>query len=954
MGSNREYSPTQGDVLSVLRLLHDNGINVQNSKKAYEELQQYEANPSFCILLSHVFGAEACPIQGLQLSGSWIQYRRLAGITLKNNLEKSRHALGLAAVREAARCTLAVLGNPSDARIARVAAQIVIKITALTSLEWWHECGMGSLPSLLLHELFGAGELRTLSALYSLQYLMEDLPKSVGAAGKDIIEQVLTLVLDQSAETSLRKAAFKMCFNIYEQAELLDWNVEGLSPLQCGLTAASGAFANACTTLLEQGCGNDITLWIQVLRSCVLMLEYFEYFTPMSDEDMSRFVNWWIRRTMDLIASGGVAGEYDVQLKIVAIDLLTAAMKLYDRMGGEGYVCLLVDPILQTLQVLVPALVNFVPMTLEEMDSVISNDDYRLRDTTSVNYHLSEKNRDISEDTFVDDDCGSATLRSSALRCIDTLCFFSSKQAFPYLIERVNTLWNVQQSREAAFVLVGTIANGCYSEIEPLLSGVVSQLVDATISQSEDIFVVSIAIWSLSRVLEWAYTQEGAVLDNILKAFIVRLQSTSKRVQQAAVSALNTAFAVSHNMGTRGKLAGMLPSLAESITACLPIYCDTNLSLLCDLALHLISAATDDSLILQLSTAFKENRAVRAKLFETSYVHAYINETPNAHVDKDVFSIDRVIVGFLTRFPESGVSLKILDAWLGALKDAVERDVGDDADLLYNMMRICCNLVSVTPTVDLTGWTCQTGHSLATLGFRLFAASPHHLVKSAAVSLLYHLLKVMGRCAFPDGLSPKLLAQLTSSVREVDDPYEKLELVRLIALMAQTHFSDLPNDTLGAFQAAVGALRSDAYSDSRWIFEQMAYDVCRTLEIVPSFIPQSRLHEIAQIMAQAENTYDKSVATIQWINALLLVEELALNVFPHAMRLLYSWQQAACNFPGTQEKLRSLLCFYGRKQNDMLQEYLNGLHPNFRELLLSTYGVNQQHSSNLKFGETSL
>ncbi|RNF19644.1 transportin2-like protein [Trypanosoma conorhini] len=940
MNSEDIYRPTAGDVQSILRLLHDNGVSVQNSKKAYAELQQYQANPSFCILLSYVFGAEACPIQELQLGGSWIQYRRLAGITLKNNLEKSKYALGLGAVKEAARCTLSVLGNPSDARIARVAAQIVVKITALTSFNWWQECGMGNLPNLLLNELFGAGDLKTLSALYTLQYLMEDLPKDVGIASKDIIDRVLTLVLDQNTEANLQKAAFRMCFNIYEQAEQLDWNVEGLSPLQTGLTAASGTFAGVCTTLLEQGCGCDIPLLIQVLRSCALMLEYLEYFTPMSDAETARLIDWWIRHTIDVVSWRIDVGEYNLQLKTAAMDLLTAALKLYDRMGGNGTISLLMEPILTMLPNLIPALVACVPMSIEEVDSILSNDDYRSRDATAVNYHLNEGSKDISEDTFMEDDCGAATLRASALRCIDALCIFSSKETFPHLIEQIKILWGADRKlKEAAIVLFGTIANGCYTEIENTVSDIVRQLIDTVLSPSEDIFVVSVAIWSLSRILEWACTCDEKILSEIMAAFISRMQSTSKRVQQAAVSALNTAFVTGHNMGATTSLFDMLPCLTESIIACLPIYCDGNLSLLCDLALHIIAIAKDFEVTSRIGAAFKSNRIERVKYFEASYVAFYINGALNTHVDKDIFSIDRVVAGFLTRFPDSETSLKVLGMWHVALKDAVERDIRDDEDLLCNMMFTCSNFLTVTSTAALTACMSQMQDSLASLAFQLLVTFPQKPVKSAAVTLLHRLLKSVGKSAYPNGMGDKLLVTLASFIREIDISYDKLELVRLITLMVEVYFTDFPQDASVAFAAAVDALRSDAYNDSRWLFSQMAYDICHALDVVPRLLAQSRPEELARIMAQAENTCGKSVATIHLIDALLSAEEVAFAILPDVMRLIYSWQQAACNFPGTQEKLSSILFLYSNKHNEQLRDQLSNLHPNLREMIMSTYGM---------------
>ncbi|KAG8347894.1 hypothetical protein ERJ75_000986500 [Trypanosoma vivax] len=939
MNVTGNYSVVPNDVINVLRLLHDNGVSVQNSKKAYEELLQYQANSDFCVLLSHIFGAETCPIPNMELGGSWLQYRRLAGITLKNNLERSKYALGEAAVKEAAARTLFILVNPTDIRIVRVAAQIVVKITGLTSFDWWEKCGFGNLPVLLLNDLLNGGELKTFAALYVLQYLVEDLPKVVGVACKDILERVGSLVAEPGVQESVRKAAFRMCFNMYDHAQQLDWNVDGLSPLQHGLTSASLTFAGICTTLLEQGCGGDTILMIEVLRSCCLMLDYLEYFTPLSDAVLEKIVNWWIRNTICIISANAESGN-DIQLKIVSMDLLTAAMNIYDQMGGEGYVCALVQPIVESLSILVPALVNFVPMSKEDIENSLSGDDYRIRDPTSVRIQLFKRNNDISESTLFDDEHVSATLRSSALRCIDSLCVLSSQQTFPHLIERVRVLWDAQwELKEAAIVLVGTMANGCYSEIEATLPAVSQQLLTTVLSPSDNIFVVSMAMWSLSRILEWAYTSDGTTLTNIINAFISRLGSTSKRVQLAAVTALNAVFTIGHNMGLEQKVAECLPNLVDSVIKFLPIYYDGNLSVLCDLVLQMLATVKDCNAIAHIYSSFRSCRLERARTFENTYTAYYVNDVPNVDVDRDVFSIDRVIAGYLTRYQDPNISIGFMTTWEATLRDVIERNIKDDVGLIVSILQTCQNFLNATPSSALSEWSCKNQGSLAFLTFQIFNATQEPFVQTVAASLLHRILKNAGSYAIPEQIREVLMNALATSVPEVEDLGQKLEMVRLIVAMVNAYSNVSENVAPGAFLAAVGELRADAYSDSLWYFAQMAHEICSAFECKPGLIARCRPDIIARIMAQCENTHEKSAATKSLVNALLVAEETAVVVLPDALRLICSWQQAASNFPGTHESLQSLLLFYNSKHSELLREHLHSINPSLHGMLLSTYGM---------------
>jgi hypothetical protein len=933
------YTPTRDDLVSVIKLLHNNGVEVLNSKAAYAELKQYEANPSFCVLLSVVFGAEVNPVADLPLPVDWAQYRQLAGITLKNNLISARHALGEDAVREAARQGLQALRNPPDARLSRTAAQIVVKVIALTSFEWWSGNGLGDLPSILLNELLSAGGLKTLSALYCLQYLMEDLPKQIGASSEHIIVKASQLALSSTTPLAIRKAGFRMCFNIYEQASLLDWNVETFSPLQEGLSKASYFFSNVCSSLLESSCDGDAAFMILVLRSCLFLLDYFDFFPQITPEDNRRYVTFWINNSAQIICNEQ-GNDCNQELIAAAIDLLSTTVDLYDRNGGETVLRLLVGGIPALIPTLVPALVRHSLLSNEEVANITDTDDYRIRDATAVRFAVKGEAKDISQDDTLDEDAAAMTLRSSALKCIDVLSSFSSDATFNSLIGRIQALWNSSdwRAREAGIVLLGTISSGCTSELRGYLQSLVSQLLEFIKDLSAHVCVVSIAEWTLSRLGDSIVASFPGAMSTIIPLLSSRLQSTSKRIQLATVSALNTIYSVLESYGQLKLLEPHLPTLLESICSCLPVYSANNLAVLVGLLKNLIPLVDNRAAAEKISEVIQTERQSRAMQFEESYVALYIRGEPNALLNKDIFSLDHATIALLAGHPNNDLATANLTTWNGVLGDIVSREVKDDADLVFNTLFTCSSYIMSVSTTALAQWLRTTSWALPTAAMHFLSSTDVYEIKAAAVALLSALIKVLGSDALPSGARDSLLAKAAQELSEAEDPQWKELSVRLITLIMSKYPGELSVAARDALGTANGALRSDVYGESAYHFAQMAFDLCNVLGTLPNLVLYYQVDTIAQLMTATENSQAKSDATIQLLQALLQAPpEVFRNHLPAVMKVVYSWQQAAVNYPGTWETIQLFLHRANEVCPDVFQSILQTLPPTFRNMIVSFY-----------------
>ncbi|EPY20142.1 transportin2-like protein [Strigomonas culicis] len=935
MSNNNNYVPTSDDLVNVIQLLHDNGIVVGNSKAAYEQLKVYESNPSFCILLSKVFDAQQCPVPNLPLTVPWIQYRLLAGLTLKNNIEKAKHALGEPAVREAAQCALQCLKSAVDVKLSRVSAQIIVKVTTLTSFEWWVATGLGDLANILLNELLSAGGLKTLGALFSLQYLMEDMPKQVGEASGSIITRVSQLAVAADTPHDLKKASFRMCFNIFEQSSLLEWNFDNLSPLQRGLVSSSWHLACVCTTLIEQSCNNDIAFMSLVLRTCSFLLDYFDYFVQLDHAAQQKLGLNWIVKPIDIIGGTRNDSSETRELLSASIELLTFVVDINEREVGEGHMAFFASIVESNIERLLRSLVLFSPLSEEEVANIVTSDDYLIRDSVGVR---NEGGKDIGEDAMLDDEETAMTLRRSALKCISSLCVLTSSKASTVMLEVIQAFWNSSEwrDREAGAVLIGTIASGCGSELEPYLPTICEQLIHLSKNASENICVSSISFWSLSQLYDMILATSPPTFHVIISTITSRVQSTSKRIQLTACSALNTAFMSFHDHSDATPLMQHCSEILHAACGCLSVYNTRNLSCLIQLLCHCILYLDDVNKLHHLVALLKDERGRRAQLFEETYTKVYISNEANALIDKDVFSLDTAILVIQAKCPDFDYCMQSLNMWNAVLADAISRDAKDDADLLSGIFNASLGYCKSIPSSKLKEWVVSTSWSLPTAGYTALINYESTSVRRAVVNFLNSLIQILGSEAFPTGMHDAVLSTIPNFMEEEDDSQMKQLYVQLICFTV-VYSPSQPNDVaLKALSAANSALRLDVYGDSSVFFSQMAFHLCRSLEMYPQLAQGLNVATIAELISRSEHSFEKSEATVRLCNAMYSASSLE-SFIPAFLNLVISWNEIAFSFPGTVEAMKLIM----RRLTTEWQQQTNALVSNFpppiRSMILSMY-----------------
>lgn len=924
----------------MIHLLHNNGIDVSNSKEAYQQLKQYESNPFFCMLLSCVFAAAECPVPDLGLRVDWIQYRQIAGLTLKNNLTTARYGLGEEAIVEAARCSLTALSTSTNVQLSRVSAQIIVKITQLTSFGWWTTSGIGDLASLLLNDLLQAGDVRSLGALYALQYVMEDIPKEVGAASESVIVRVAAMATNAELPLHLRKAAFRMCCNIYEQASLLDWNIDDLSPLQSGLVKASWSLAGICSSLLASGCDGDSSFLVDVLHTCWFLLDYFDYFPEgMSIEDQRRLQQSWIDFPVQTLCSRIPPGTQDEVLS-AAMELIERAIEVHENSGGESYASFLIANLPNHLSVLLESLVMYCELSAEEISDILVSDSYELRSHTAV--IVKSAMRDITEDNIVEDTVAATTLRRCALKCIESTCSFDSNASFSLLMQHVQLLWSNSEwkSREVSFVLLGTLAAPCFTQLHPVLPNAVEQLMAVIRNDSEHICVVSMAIWSLSRMLDSALVLNTSHFDDAIHVIASRLKSPSKRIQQSAISALHHAFTLLQKLpdaaASQSRLSHIFSCLTPTICECIAWYHTDNLSLLVDMVILVLpcfppGTPTFDA----LATSIKKDRVQRAALFEASYTAAYVTHTPNVLLDKDIFSFDRALAVILSLQPDAEMALASVQTWSSVLKDIIDRGVDDDPDLIFGTILMGAGYIRCVRTADFQRVApCAT--QLASSALHMWSITTQREIKIASVTLLLAITQCFGPSGCIDSTtSDAIHAAISRDISDEDPRFKK----NLVALGCEMVGLNLNHPSASSTYAAINSvLRSDVFSDSLQNFIGMAASVCKLVSQQPSLLCCTRLDVIAQLLAQSTNDITKAEATINLCSPLGCLPAEALSQYAsHLLALLYSWQQASLDFPGAAQSLASMVTLLQQQCGGVVREAFSYLPRGLLAMLQATY-----------------
>ena len=592
----QQQQPSQNDLAAVIDLLHNNGVAITNERAAYEALEHHRANPTFCVALSILFGSQQPPAPLPAGAAGWAVYRQLAGVTLKNNVEQR---LGAPAISTAAQISLEVLRNGESPVLVRTAAQIITKITTIAGLAFWD--GIGGAPGYLATLLIGPGGLmlsaspmQILGALYCVQYLLEDVPKQIGESSAVIVERVVNSVVIVHSDLAVRKAAFRVATHPYELGAALDWNVEVLSPLQTGLCHASVHLARATCFVVDNGdAGRDPVVMTLALRAAHMLIDYLDYFPSQMARsgEFEELCSKWVGMA---VASVQRVGSDDRESAAAAADFLGYIADAYERSGGEGVISQLANLVQQALPVLLPALVDHAVMADEEIASILETDHYSKRDASAVQVRGgSAGGQLIEEDQLMGEDEAAVTVRRSAGSCIASCCKLAPMAAFPVVLGAASSGWahtdpKDWRRREVGLMVFGAAFDGCCALMQQSLEAVIPQLAQLASKQDEHICVVSMALWVMGKSSSWLMTTAAGaagLVGSVLQCCCARLASESKRMQLAAVTALNAMFSAGYGSGTMATLQPFLPAVMQAIFTCLPVYHTSSLQQLCILAL---------------------------------------------------------------------------------------------------------------------------------------------------------------------------------------------------------------------------------------------------------------------------------------------------------------------------------------------------------------------------------
>lgn len=945
------YTPTKDDIINVIQLLHDNGISITNAKAAYEQLKQYESSPHFCILLAIVFSSSECPDPSIPLPVDWQRYRLLAGLTLKNNIIAARHALGEEAVTECGRRALDTLINAPNVSIARVSSQIVVKITQMTSLAWWpHQVGK-DLAVLLLQELLPAGGNRTLAAVYSLQYIMEDIPDEVGEASEQIIDAVSQVAKDSKVPLTLRKAGFRMCCNAYERASLLEWNVDTLSPLQQGLVNGSLSFAYTCTVLLESSCDGDIAYLTDVLRSCWFLLDYFDYFSsPLTADDQKKFQDVWVIFTSKLICGymqePKITSDKSV-LVAAAIDVLSGILDKFEASGGETALAFLSEPLSspELIQHLLPTLIRGSYLSAEEIQDIMETDDTAHRSLYAVLCQLNDlQGKDIAEDEALEDHVAAISLRSSSIKCIESLCQHEFDVVTGFLMPQIETVWasNDWLAREVGFVLFGTMASR-FTGQETFFPSVLQHVLQTIESQGEHPCLVSMALWALSRLLECVFGLDANKFAFMFDTFGSLLSSRSKRVQEGCISGLMRAITVVTTYtgaSVNPKINEAFERLIPRLLHCFGEYHTKSLALLVQFVVRFVPLIIYSPQLTSLLSVSVHQRKLRWASFEASYYAMYVQEDiKTTMLDMDVFSFDRLIIVLLSYSPDEEFAHECLYACTSLLNDIVQRGITDNADLVFNVLLTAAGYIKCITSNHFQAHVVPLAEPLFTAASHFWRTTDQKMVKVASISLLGLLIRGLRVANIPVPSCEMVHEILVQTLGEEENFQLKQHLFSLGMELVRAHSSHPAS--LKTYIALDGVLRSDVFGDSLQYFVEMATMECKCLvDNVKQFLSVTRLEVIVQLLAQAPNDFLKSDCTIAVCTVLSHLSPLLMQqLLPDLLRLVYSWQQAAADYPGTLEALRGLLMLLMQDCGSALQEALTAIPPSLRGFVGATYSI---------------
>ena len=938
------YVPTDGDVAALLELL-GNGLSGRNSKAVFEQLQQYQGNPSFCTLLAHVYGSAECPLPPQQVPGDfpWESYRRIAGLTLKNNIELAHNTLG-DALAVAARSAISVMSRETSANIVHVACQIVARITSLVGFDGWKQLDV-DLGVLLLGDMLSNGG-KEATALLALKYLLEDATAVLGG-GCGVIVTSMTKLVERSADPSLQLEAFRVALLAYELGATFDWQVEVLSPLQQSLLTAAPALAQ-CATLYVQSSGQSTP---EVRLVCVaaftLLVEYLDALAESIDHQaLQGMLQLWLNAAASSIASQSPsATSIDGEVASTACEFFSAVARAHTRSCGEGPVQSFEQPLVAMSCEVVRGLFPLMLMSSEEEQMILSEDHYTLRDTISTHAHVYTKRHSATnEDSAAsDNEPLSATLRTAAFACLNDLVLFSPDTTFPAVIDIIGSKWNDEdwRFREVVIVALGASYLGCSQMLEPMLPQLVPQLQITVRDAQAHVMVVSSALWTLMMFTQWMFDtpERVGLVRATMEAARDSMMSHSKRVQNAALTLLRQIILVGSISSTGQIVQDAAPTILEAIQRCLPFYHTNNLGLLCDVFVGLVPSLPHDA-----STPLQETLMnTLLPQMSATLQERYGAHNSNVMVNKDAFDVARAIADLLIACPNENnnqVAAQLLDTWVEVFTAVTNLGASDDPELLAWPLDLSEKYINAVNVQTLSAIHQKNNGALLQMATYCIATFKEPQVRHSACTLIETLLRTLERgcVASPD--------QITQSIAGLIDAPDLETIVSasfVLAELCRVYGQAAGEDAARCASSIAQRLRSDTYGTdmkSSPTMQSLALSIGATLlHAFPSAIAPNQLASLSMILSDCGND-DLKVTATQGVAAAFLAlqsRDDAVGVLPSLLRLVYSWQQSSSQWPPLFEAIRRVLFFARDNCGDCIAAQFANLPQSYRAQLMELY-----------------
>ena len=906
------YQPTDSDVQQLIPLL-GSGLSGQGASQAQQQLNQYQRSPQFCQLLSHVFSMQQAPCEIMQ-GFSWMSYRYMAGLTLKNNIEKAYRDLGEDVIKHCAQTAAGILGssdiaNPEFAPLVNAACNIISKITSIAGLPWWQSAIGVDLTNVLVSNFINSqNDSQVKTGLRAFQYLLEDAGDKIGPACETFIHALTQIALNHS-NVSLREYAFTVLQHPYDVGMELDWAMDNLPPFQQGLCSAAPHVAQCVSTGFQQFGATNRSIHVSCLKLFGQLSEYLEYLVvenpPNPQGPAMQCINFWITSCVVDIRS-----RADQECAMSACEFLSGICRQILKDGGDGVPAYIFPFIEQQVPELVNLLFPCMLMSEEHERHVMERDDYQYRDRTA-HAKLKRKFTKVEEE-----DPGelNTSLRDSALILLELLTQVSNQSAYQPLINVIQQNWQNPDWRmqEVAILAFGCAVEGCTNQLSSLMPTLISQLCEIASRQVNPI-VTSMALWALMKCFSYMLAVKPDLTTQVLQTGLGLMPVTSRRVQQAAASVVK--LLVMQDAAVQ-YTQPLLEHIFNTVHQCLPVYHSNSLGLLCDIAANAFTLVPNEETLRAMVLPFANQLQGLSTNFMQTAQQRYVNGDTNTDVQKEVFDVARAIAGAYTAWlsPENANNAKqMVLSWIGVVQQVMQWDTSDDEEILYYPLYLVQILCSA---MDEATYSTVSEQVVAMALMFIDRDSPE--IQGTCCMMIYDGVHFLGPRGIPG--PDQVVAKLLPLMHVKDSPELAVEAAGVLLEL----FSHFPSNTPSMVQAAqlLGKqVRTDthtSYIPSICLYlGAMLGKNAQLLEAAP-------LANVITVVARSSNDSqgEKEAATFGIIQAIQAHNTADPSTFQHFLplflKLVYSWQSAASeNLVGA---IASLLQYANAQHSALFQQ----------------------------------